>query len=152
MECVNFHHAGVWVDDIDEAIAFFTGVMGLPLLTRGPRGNIGPGERALIRAGDREVIELLTEPNVEPRPDFAVHPLGHVVGIPHLCFKVTDLPAWGQKLEEKGYAVTGRLPAKGFMQSELGRLRLLFFTGPAGIGFELFEFEEEYPLDRLAPR
>jgi catechol 2,3-dioxygenase-like lactoylglutathione lyase family enzyme len=147
VECLNFHHAGVWVENIDEAILFFTEVLGLPLLARGPRGSVGPGERALIRAGASQVIELLTEPNVEPRPDFAVHPLGHVAGIPHLCFTVTDLPAWAQKLEDKGYAVTGRLPAEGFMQSELGRLQLLFFTGPGGIGFELFEFEEEYPLD-----
>jgi catechol 2,3-dioxygenase-like lactoylglutathione lyase family enzyme len=150
MECLNIHHVGVWVDNIDEAILFFTDVMGFPLLTRGPRGSIGPGERALIRAGESQVIELLTEPNVRHRPDFPVHPVGHVVGIPHLCLRVTDLPAWPERLQAKGYAVTGRLPEEGFAQSELGMLRLLFFTGPGGIGFELFEFEEEYPLDSIS--
>jgi catechol 2,3-dioxygenase-like lactoylglutathione lyase family enzyme len=150
MECLNIHHVGVWVDNIDEAISFFTDVMGFPLLMRVPRGSIGPGERALIGAGDSQVIELLTEPNVQPRPDFPVHPLGHVVGIPHLCLRATDLPAWRDRLQAKGYTVTGRFPEEGFARSELGMLRLLFFTGPGGIGFELFEFEEEYPLDSIS--
>jgi catechol 2,3-dioxygenase-like lactoylglutathione lyase family enzyme len=151
MKCINIHHVGAWVDNIDEAISFLTDIMGFRLLTRGPRGSIGPGERALIHAGDSQVLELLTEPNVQPRPDLPVHPIGHVVGIPHLCLRVTDLPAWRTKLQTHGYTVTGQLPEAGFADTELGRLRLIFFVGPGGIGFELFEFEEEYSFADLAP-
>ena len=147
MQSINLHHAGIWVNNMDEALSFFTEIMGFRLLSRGPRGSIGPGERALIHVGGEQVVELLTEPNVLPRPDFPIHPRGHVVGIPHLCFRVADLPAWREKLEAKGYAVTGQMPETGFADSELGRLRLLFFVGPGGVGFELFEFDREYPLE-----
>ena len=146
MKCINIHHVGMWVDNIDEAISFFTDIIGFRLLTRGPRGSIGPGERALIHAGDQQVLELLTEPNVLPRPDFPVHPMGHVVGVPHICLRVTDVPAWRQKLQAHGYTVSEQFPETGFTHTELGLLRLIYFTGPGGIGFELFEFEEEDPL------
>ena len=146
MKSINIHHIGMWVDDIDEAIAFFTDIMGFPLLNRGSRGSVGPGERALIHAGDQQVLELLTEPDVLPRPEFPVHPKGHVVGVPHVCLRVTDIPAWRRKLQAHGCAVSGQFPEKGFMSTELGSLRLIFFVGPGGIGFELFEFEKEYPL------
>jgi catechol 2,3-dioxygenase-like lactoylglutathione lyase family enzyme len=146
MRCINIHHVGVWVDNIDEAISFLTGVMGFQLLTRGPRGSAGPGERALIHAGDRQLLELLSEPDVQPRPDVPIHPKGHVVGIPHLCLRVTDLPAWREKLQAHGYMVLGQLPETGFAATELGLLRLIYFAGPGGIGFELFEFEKEYPF------
>ena len=146
MKSINIHHIGMWVDDIDEAISFFTDIMGFRLLTRGLRGVFGPGERALIHAGDQQLLELLTEPDVLPRPDLPVHPKGHVVGIPHICLRVTDIPAWRQKLQAYGYTVSEQFPENGFIPTELGLLRLLFFTGPGGVGFELFEFEEEYPL------
>jgi catechol 2,3-dioxygenase-like lactoylglutathione lyase family enzyme len=146
MRCINIHHVGVWVDNIDEAISFFTDIMGFRLLTRGPRGGVGAGERALIHAGDQQVVELLSEPDVQPRPDVPVHPIGHVVGIPHVCLRVTDVPAWRKKLQTNGYTVVGQFPETGFAKTELGLLRLIYFVGPGGIGFELFEFEEEYPF------
>ncbi|OPY73018.1 MAG: Glyoxalase/Bleomycin resistance protein/Dioxygenase superfamily protein [Syntrophorhabdus sp. PtaU1.Bin058] len=145
MKCINIHHVGIWVDNMDEAISFYIDVMGFRLLTRNPRGSIGPGERAIIHIGDQQMLELLTEPNVTPRPDFPVHPAGHVVGIPHICLRVTDIPAWRQKLQSCGYTVSEPFPETGFMHTELGLLRLAFFTGPGGVGFELFEFEEENP-------
>ncbi len=146
MKSINIHHVGIWVEDIDEMISFLTGIMGFSLLTRNPRGSIGPGERAVIHAGGEQFIELLTEPNVQPRPDIPVHPAGHVAGIPHLCLRVTDLPAWQGKLRSQGYDVSELFPETGFNRTELGMLRLMFFVSPGGIGFELFEFEEEYPI------
>jgi catechol 2,3-dioxygenase-like lactoylglutathione lyase family enzyme len=151
MKCMNIHHAGLWVRDMDRMIAFFTDVIGFRLLSRNPRGAVGPGERALLHAGDGQVLELLAAPDVLPRPDFPVHPVGHVAGIFHLCLRVTDLPAWRDRLSDRGYTVSAMVPEEGFMESELGRLRLLFFEAPEGVGFELFEFEKEYPLDDLSP-
>ena len=69
-------------------------VLGFRLLSRNPRGDLGPGERVFIHAGDNQVFELLTEPEMQPRSNFPVYPVGHVTGVPHLCFRVTDLPAW----------------------------------------------------------
>jgi len=146
MKCINIHHVGMWVDDMDKAISFYTDIMGFRLLTRCPRGDVGPGERAIIHAGDSQVLELLTEPDVLPHPGFPAHPVGHVVGIPHICLRVTDVPAWQQKLRAHGYTVSEQFPEAGYAHTELGLLRLFFFTGPGGIGFELFEFAEEHPL------
>jgi len=148
MKAVNIHHIGMWVDDMDGAISFYTDVMGFRLLTRAPRGSFGPGERAIIHVGGEQMLELLTEPDVLPRPEFPVHPKGHVVGVPHVCLRVTGLPAWRTKLKAHGYEVSGQIPEDGFSSTELGSLRLAFFVGPGGVGFELFEFGEEYPLAR----
>jgi len=148
MQCVNIHHVGLWVRDMDGMIAFFIGTMGFRLVTRNPRGSMGPGERAMVDAGDGQFVELLSEPNVSPRPDFPVHPAGHVAGILHLCLRVTDLPAWKEKLCSGGDDVTGPVPETGFGSTELGMLRLMFFTGPEGLGFELFEFQEEFPIKK----
>lgn len=148
MKCINIHHVGTWVDDLDRAVAFFTEIMGLRLVTRVPRAPIGPGERALLHAGGHQFIELLTEPDVLPRPDVPVHPAGHVVGIPHICLRVTDLPGWRKRLDEAGYPVSDLIPPSGFSRTEVGIMRLMFFVGPCGIGCELFEFETEDDDDR----
>jgi hypothetical protein len=56
------------------------------------------------------------------------------------------VPAWQKKLQTHGYTVVGQFPETGFAKTELGLLRLIYFVGPGGLGFELFEFEEEYPF------
>jgi catechol 2,3-dioxygenase-like lactoylglutathione lyase family enzyme len=150
MKCLNLHHIGLWVENIDEMITFLTVVMGFRLLSRNPRGELGPGERAFVHIGDNQVFELLTEPHVQPRPDFAVHPIGHVAGIPHLCFRVTNLPEWKDKLEKLGYKISQQVPKEGFVGFALGTARTIWFVGPGGVGFELFEFEQEYSLEELS--
>lgn len=91
----------MWFNDEDAS----SDVMEFRLLTRNPRGSVGAGERIFVQTEDDQLIELLTEPNVQPRPAFSVHPTSHVVGIPHLCFQVTDLRAWRERVEALGYTV-----------------------------------------------
>jgi catechol 2,3-dioxygenase-like lactoylglutathione lyase family enzyme len=146
MKCIDIHHIGIWVDDIDTMITFLTKTLGLRLLTRESRGEVGSGERALFHAGGKQLIEILTEPQVQPRPDVPVHPEGHVDGIPHICLRVSDLPAWMEKLKSDGYPITKSWPDEGYAETPMGPLRVLWFTGPGGVGFELFEFKEEKPL------
>lgn len=143
MKCIDIHHIGMWVDDMDEMIAFLTETLGLRLATREQRGAVGSGERALFHSGGNQLIEILAEPNVQPRPDVPVHPAGQVAGIPHLCLRVIDLPAWEEKLNAAGYPITKRWPDEGYADTLMGPLRVLWFTGPSGVGFELFEFKEE---------
>ena len=146
MKYIDIHHIGMWVQDIDEMIAFLTETLGLKLLTREPRGDVGAGERALFNAGGNQLIEILTEPNVQQRPNVPVHPEGHVAGIPHICLRVSDLPAWTEKLQSAGYPPTKRWPEEGYADTVMGPLRVLWFTGPSGVGFELFEFKKEKSL------
>jgi catechol 2,3-dioxygenase-like lactoylglutathione lyase family enzyme len=146
MKYIDIHHIGIWVQDIDEMIVFLTETLGLQLLTREQRGDVGTGERALFHAGGNQLIEILTEPNVQQRPNVPVHPEGHVAGIPHICLRVSDLPAWTEKLQTAGYPIAQRWPEGGYADTMLGSLRILWFTGPSGVGFELFEFKEENPF------
>lgn len=146
MKCIDIHHIGIWVDDMDEMITFITETLGLRLTTRESRGDVGSGERALFHAGGKQSIEILTEPHVQPRPDVSVHPEGHVAGIPHICLRVSDLPAWPERLNAAGYPISKKWPDEGYGDTTMGPLRVLWFTGPSGVGFELFEFKEEKSL------
>lgn len=143
MECVNIHHVGICVDDMDKMIDFLTKTLGLQLLTRHSREPLGSGERAFVAAGGNQAFEIVWTPDIQPRPDFPVHPIGHVVGIPHICLRVTELPGWEEKLKSDGYPIIMKVPQGGFAETTGGSMRALWFTGPCGVGFELFEFKEE---------
>lgn len=149
MHCLNLHHVGVWADDVNEMVAFLTEVLGFRILTRLPPD---PGERVFVHLGDKQMFEILSKPNLQPRPLIPAHMGaggGVPAGIPHLCFRVTDLPAWEEKIRSLGYPINYKLPEHGYEYFELGSARALWFTGPSGVDFELFEFEEEYPIDTL---
>ncbi|MFO0757460.1 MAG: VOC family protein [Byssovorax sp.] len=143
---MNLHHVGFWVDDIDEMIDFLVGVMEGQLLSR-RRFDSGDGERAFVKVGEGQVIEILTQAVMQPRPAMTPHMAngaGAVVGIPHLCFQVTDLWSWEERLTSLGYAIHHKMPDHGgYRRFEFGSVRAMFFTGPGGIDFELFEFEKE---------
>jgi catechol 2,3-dioxygenase-like lactoylglutathione lyase family enzyme len=145
MEYVNIHHVGICVDDMDKMIDFLTKTLGLRLLTRHSRKPLGPGERAFVAAGNNQSFEILSIPDAQPRPDVPVYPLAHVIGIPHICLRVTGLPAWEEKLKSAGYPITKKFPQEGYAESVEGPLRVMWFTGPCGVGFELFEFKKETP-------
>jgi catechol 2,3-dioxygenase-like lactoylglutathione lyase family enzyme len=142
---------GLWVDDVNEMDEFLTNVMGLRLLThvKGERG-----ERVFVLAGDSQMIELLWTAERQPRPNVPHHRekggSGAVVGIPHLCLRVTDLPAWEKHIRSLHYTVHLVLPESGYIGSEIGTLRAMWFTGPSGLDIELFEFEEEISNSQLA--
>ena len=66
MKFIDIHHIGIWVQDIDEMSAFLTETLGLRLATRESRGEVGSGERALFHAGGNQLIEILSEQDVQP--------------------------------------------------------------------------------------
>ena len=149
MHCLNLHHVGIWADDVNKMVSFLTEVLGFRLLTRLPPDS---AERVFVHLGDNQLFEILSIPEMQPRPVIPAHMAGGsrpVVGIPHLCFRVTDLPAWEEKIRSLDYSINYKLPEHGYDRFELGAVRALWFTGPSGVDFELFEFEEEYPIDAL---
>ncbi len=144
MDVLSVNHVGFWVsaDGFEDMLTFLTEVLGLRLLSRDSRGFMGGGERAFVQAGDGLRFEVLTTSDTQPRPDVPVHPKGNVVGIPHICLTVRDLPSWDARLSASGYPATRRLPEDLSFADYLGtRMRALWFTGPSGIGFEMFEFD-----------
>lgn len=149
MNCLNIHHVGIWADDIDEMVAFLTAVLGFRLLTRLPSDS---GERVFVHLGDNQAFEILSKPAIQSRPKVPAHMAsgsGAVVGILHICLRVTDLSAWEEKIRSLNYPINFKWPEQGYHRFELGSARALWFTGPSGVDFELFEFEEEYPIDTL---
>lgn len=149
MKFINIHHVGIWTDDADEMVSFLTEVLGFRLLTR---PQFDWGERIFVHIGDSQVFEILTKPELLPRPNVPPHmPPGseRAVGIPHICFRVTDLPAWEERIRSLGYTVSDKIPEQGYGLFEVGSVRAIWFTGPSGVDFELFEFEDEYPFDQL---
>jgi catechol 2,3-dioxygenase-like lactoylglutathione lyase family enzyme len=128
-------------------VSFLTEVLGFRLLTR---PQFDWGERVFVHIGDSQVFEILTKPEIPPRPNVPAHMAGgsgSVVGIPHICFRVTDLPGWEEKISSLGYTINHKEPE--YDRFELGSVRAIWFTGPSGVDFELFEFEDEYPFDQL---
>ncbi len=141
MKCLNYHHVGVWADDADEMISFFIDVLGFRRLTQS-----GP---VFLQLGDGDLFEILSREELPSRPDMPAHMPGEgVAGVPHICLRVEDLPAWEEKLRSLGYLIHLSTSPK-YHSGELGSARALWFSGPSDVDFELFEFEEEVPLNEL---
>src|SRR5262245_38635666 len=120
------HHVGFNVPDLDEAIAFFTEVLGFTLVERAV--GLAPGTRMAIVAFAGAHIELLQ-----------FHPTGEVAPIPglqdhggcHLALTITDLDAAVAYLRSREVRLV-REPD----QLRNGRRRVFFFT-PWGATIQL---------------
>jgi catechol 2,3-dioxygenase-like lactoylglutathione lyase family enzyme len=148
MQCLNVHHFGIWAEDVDEMVLFLTQVLGFQLVKRQP---LDPGERVFVHLGGNQMFEILSVPGMQSRPNIPAHmapETSPVVGVPHICLRVTDLPAWEERIRSANYRINNHWPPEGgFGRWELGVTRTIWFTGPSGVDFELFEFSEEYPLE-----
>ena len=99
MKCLNLHHVGVWADDVEEMVSFFTDVLGFRQLT-----SQGP---VFLQMGDNQTFEILSNEGGIPRPDIPAHKPGDggVAGIPHICLREEDLPAWEEEIRSLGYPI-----------------------------------------------
>ena len=114
MELLALHHVSVNVDDVDEAIAFYTEVLGGTV--RNDRPDFGLGW-ALINLGSGQVhlIQAPIPPNMGQ----------------HFAVRVEDLDAAVEELRSKGLTVTD--PA------DVGPNRQTFVNDPAGNTVELHQ-------------
>ena len=144
-------HAGVCVPDLEEAVAWYTDVLGMVLLSppaevRGPAieqdmGEMIPGVelRAAILGfeedGDR-VVELLEYPKHPGRPHRdEIHLTDH--GISHLGLVCDDIEVTRRELEEQGV----RFLTSGI--ARLAGLRTTWFRDPWGLVYILIEKSDE---------
>lgn len=117
------HHIGIVVDDLEEALAFFTGVLGLEV---GKRGE-NPARKlraAFIPLGDLE-LELIEFDNT---PESVAPGTGR---IDHLAIEVDDVDAVAPVLAEHGvtYQTDEPLEAMGY--------RFLFTNAESSDGITL---------------
>ncbi|HXH83286.1 MAG TPA: methylmalonyl-CoA epimerase [Candidatus Tectomicrobia bacterium] len=139
------HHVGIVVQRLEEAYAFYRGVLELPLIREAAVPDQGV-RAALLAAGESEV-ELL-----EPLgPDT---PVGRFLarrgeGLHHLCFDTPDIGAALTALKDRGVALIDTAPRQGLA----GRIAFLHPAACAGVLVELAtppagpgEHEPEAPL------
>lgn len=122
MSEIRIHHVSLVVADTQRALAFYHGLLGLPVDHGRP--ELGFPGAWLNVAGQQ--IHLLEVPNVDPvegRPE-------HGGRDRHLAFHVPDLDAFAQRLQQAGLS---------FTRSKSGR-QALFCRDPDGNACELIQW------------
>jgi catechol 2,3-dioxygenase-like lactoylglutathione lyase family enzyme len=113
MKLAGIHHVALCVRDIDEALAFYVGALGMEKLERPDFGFPG----AWLQVGGQQVHLMATGDQVPQT-------------LQHFALAVDDLDAVVTELEGAGVAVrrSDRLPGAG---------RQAFLNDPSGNGIEL---------------
>ncbi len=114
MRPLGVHHVSVNVDDLEKAIEFYVGVLGLSV--RDDRPNL-PVPGTWLNAGDQQLHLVKGEASAG---------LGQ-----HFALLVEDLDAVANELREKGFTVGGPMPVGGARQA--------FVTDPDGNLVELHQ-------------
>lgn len=140
------HHAAITVTNLDRALDFYCGVLGLELAHEPTDRFSGafveqalrvPGASlriAVVAAGD-DRIELL-EYDAPPSP--VERPLpGNARGAAHLAFVVDDIVAKKAELEAKGVEFFADIVTNE--EGALAGWRWVYFSDPDGIVLELIE-------------
>ena len=99
---IRLHVTSVFVDDQEQALRFYTEVLGFEARTDVPLGN---GDRWLTVGSPGQDVELLLEPSGHP----AVAPYREALaadGIPLASFAVDDVEAEHDRLVEAGVTFT----------------------------------------------
>lgn len=151
------HHVGITVADLDMALDFYHGVLGLELASEpspvfddpalGPAVGV-PGATlrcVLLRLGDG-LLELLEygappSPIEEPLPQNAL-------GAQHVAFAVDDAEARQRELEALGVRFLSEVNVVD--DGPLAGWRWVYFTDPDGNALELVEIAYERPDERRA--
>jgi catechol 2,3-dioxygenase-like lactoylglutathione lyase family enzyme len=97
-----FHHGGVSVPSLDEAIGWYGRVLGFELERRF-RIDAANADAAMIRRGPLR-FELFEVAGAQPLPEARRHPPSDLMthGNKHLAFRVDDLELFLDAVEKKG--------------------------------------------------
>ncbi len=129
-----FLHTSIFVNDMDESIAFYRDKLGLKLLD-GPFHYPGNADMAFVGKDWNAYIELVYD--LEEHPPYE---LGN--RYEHLAIEADgDLRAYVDSLKEKGVRVL-----KGVYASPGGTRAIAFVEDPNGIPVELLEPRKEKTL------
>jgi len=132
-----FHHVGIVVRDLEEAIGRYRDLFGL---TSGPvMENPERGMRAAVVNAGGANIELL-QPTDEKNP-FSAFLAEHGEGVHHICFAVESADKALDFLRSKEIELTDTEPRPGFNGHVL-------FTEASSTGGVRIEFSELYPENR----
>lgn len=118
-------HIGVYVNDMDESIAFYTEIMGMKLAGRVRQPN--NIELSFLSFAGTESIEIeLIGRGTDGMPDNGI--------VHHIAFTVTDIEAELKRLKSLGVRMLDEEP-----RVILNGVKIGFFFGPNGERLELFQ-------------
>jgi catechol 2,3-dioxygenase-like lactoylglutathione lyase family enzyme len=140
------HHVGLTVRDLDQALDFYHGVLGLPVRSApspvfdepslgAAVGVPGAALRQVNLALGDTTLELL-EYLAPPSPVSAPLPQ-NALGAQHVAFRVDDIHATVVELEAKGITFLGDVTVVD--DGVLAGWRWVYFTDPDGNALELVE-------------
>ena len=113
------HKIAIVTDDIEGAVQFYTGKLGLTVVERFE--NEDDEDYVFLDAGGI-LLELMPRKSV-----------GHAPGFHHISFEVDSVDESVQELADKGVAIT----KEPFDAGDTG-IRLSFFEGPNQMNLQLF--------------
>ena len=124
MGILGSHHIAVATPNLERLVAFYTGVLGFPVV-----GHIGDGITFVDIGGTR--LELIEKPEItQPQEENRKGPM-------HIAFEVDDVQRTCQDLAQKG--VQFHIPAR---EARPG-IWVAFFRDPDGNVLELFRATPE---------
>ncbi len=142
---IRLDHVSVTCADLDRSLAFYVGVLGLPLAGRGESKDAElstltglPGVRvrwAEVALGGGQLLELLRYVTPEGAP---VRPATNDPGATHIGLSVEDLGAFHRRLVEAGVPVRSQ-PVELREQGAWTGVRCLYTQDPDGVAIELVE-------------
>ncbi len=98
-------HVAIRVRDLEKALGFYQGLLGLPEIFRLANED-GEPWLVYLKVNDDNFVELF--PGGSPRPEVEGNPVGYV----HLCLHVDDMEETLAELAERGVD-TSKGPSKG---------------------------------------
>ena len=151
------HHVGITVADLDRAIRFYNGVLGLELRSEpspvfdnaslGPAVGVpGAALRQVNVALGETTLELL-EYTAPPSPIDAPLPQ-NALGAHHVAFLVDDIEAKMRELSERGIEFFSEVTVVD--EGVLAGWRWVYFADPDGNPLELVEIAYEHAEERRA--
>ncbi|CAM3129066.1 VOC family protein [Vibrio ordalii] len=120
------HHAAIICSDYARSKAFYTQILGLPVIAENYRAA-RDSYKLDLALPDGGQIELLSFPNTPPRPSFP-----EAQGLRHLAFVVDSVSEVKAYLEEKGVIV------EPIRVDEFTGHEYTFFADPDGLPLELY--------------
>jgi catechol 2,3-dioxygenase-like lactoylglutathione lyase family enzyme len=151
------HHVGITVADLERAIRFYNGVLGLELRSEpspvfgdpslGPAVGVpGAALRQVSLALGDTTLELL-EYTAPPSPVDAPLPQ-NALGAQHVAFHVDDIAATMRELSERGVEFFSGVNVVD--EGVLAGWRWVYFADPEGNALELVEIAYEHAEERRA--
>ncbi|NNN69334.1 MULTISPECIES: SMU1112c/YaeR family gloxylase I-like metalloprotein [Vibrio] len=120
------HHAAIICSDYARSKAFYTQILGLPVIAENYRAA-RDSYKLDLALPDGGQIELFSFPNTPPRPSFP-----EAQGLRHLAFVVDSVSEVKAYLEEKGVIV------ELIRVDEFTGREYTFFADPDGLPLELY--------------